>query len=72
MKCKHKWGVVSIDPYVSIPINDSHGTLAEAICVCLKCEKFKTLDVERIKEQTKGFVYNEGCEPPIKGEENEI
>ncbi len=64
MKCKHDWQAVKINPYLALPLEDSWGIKAEFVCVCLKCNKFKTIDAERITEQTKEFTYDKGCEPP--------
>ena len=64
MKCKHEWQVMEINPYLDLPLEDQWGVKAEFVCICLKCNKFKTIDAERILEQTKGFTYNEGCKPP--------
>lgn len=68
-ECKHEWQVVRENPYCPIPFNDSWGNLCQFVCVCLKCNKFKTIIAERISEQI-NFEYGEGLTPPAldKGE----
>ncbi len=64
-KCKHEWQVVKENPYCPISTNDSWGKLCQFVCVCLKCNKFKTIVAERIEEQVKDLKWrNEGYDAP--------